>query len=63
MQGNSIFFIRALTCDPKQYLNHSNLEDKVLIEEGRTFMNINKMEDPCGSMSNYIWNPGKMPNT
>lgn len=24
-------------------------------------MNIIKMEDPCGNMSNYIWNPGKMP--
>uniref|UniRef100_M1E0Z0 Charged multivesicular body protein 4b n=1 Tax=Solanum tuberosum TaxID=4113 RepID=M1E0Z0_SOLTU len=40
---------------------YSNLEDKVLIEEGRIVMNITKMEDPCNKMSYYIWDPGKMP--
>uniref|UniRef100_M1ARB9 Structural constituent of ribosome n=1 Tax=Solanum tuberosum TaxID=4113 RepID=M1ARB9_SOLTU len=37
---------------------YSNLEDKVLIEEGRIVMNITTMEDPCDKMSHYIWDPG-----
>lgn len=55
---NSLFDVVNVKWILLCFLRYSNLEDKVLFEGRRNVINLAKVEDPCGNMSNYLWDPG-----